>query len=147
LRFGVTADVVVRGKALGGGMPLAAFCGRRALMVRMAPAGPVYQAGTYAAHPISVAAALASLDALDEDPGVYERLEATGTTLQQGFEDAAGAARVPLSLQRVGSMWTAFFSKQPVRSWDDAAAVDAPRYAAFFRGMLERGVLLPPSAF
>jgi len=84
---------------------------------------------------------------LDGDPGVYERLEAAGRRLAQGLEDAAAHARVPLRVQRVGSMWTAFFSDAGMDSWDQASAVDRERYGAFFRGMLGRGVLLPPSQF
>jgi len=147
LRFGVTADLIVLGKVLGGGMPLAAFGGRRALMERVAPAGPVYQAGTYAAHPLSIAAGLAVLDLLERDPGLHARLEAAGARIQNGLAEAARAAGVALEVQRVGSMWTAFFAQRPVRSWDDAAAVDTARYARFFRAMLERGMLLPPSQF
>jgi glutamate-1-semialdehyde 2,1-aminomutase len=128
-------------------MPLAAYGGREDLMALVAPAGPVYQAGTYAAHPLAIAAALASLDALDADPGLYERIERTGETLERGLAEAARRAGVALQVQRVGSMWTPFFGDLPVRSWDDAASVDPKRYAAFFRGMLARGVLLPPSQF
>ncbi len=146
-RFGVKPDLILLGKVLGGGMPLAAFGGRRALMERVAPSGPVYQAGTYAAHPLSVAAGLAVLDALDADPGLYARLEAAGERIAQALNEAAVRARVPLQVQRVGSMWTPFFSSTPVRSWDDAKAVDTRCHAAFFRGMLSRGILLPPSAF
>ncbi len=146
-RSGVTPDMVLLGKVLGGGMPLAAFGGLRSLMERVAPAGPVYQAGTYAAHPLSVAAGLAVLDALDADPAVYARLEVTGERVAQGLHEAAERAGVPLQVQRVGSMWTPFFSPAPVRSWDDAGAVDTRRYAAFFRGMLRRGILFAPSAF
>jgi glutamate-1-semialdehyde 2,1-aminomutase len=146
-RFGITPDLVLLGKVLGGGLPLAAFGGRRDLMERVAPAGPVYQAGTYAAHPLAIAAALAVLDELDADPGLYARLEEAGERLARGLGEAAARAGVPLSLQRIGSMWTPFFSPRPVRSWDDAGAVDRARHAAFFRGMLERGILLPPSAF
>jgi glutamate-1-semialdehyde 2,1-aminomutase len=146
-RFGITPDLTVMGKVLGGGMPLAAYGGRRDLMERIAPAGPVYQAGTYAAHPLSVAAARAVLDELDAQPDLYDRLEATAAGLQKGLEDAAANAGVPVQVQRVGSMWTVFFSEKPVRSWDDAGAVVKSRYAAFFRRMFERGVLLPPSQF
>jgi glutamate-1-semialdehyde 2,1-aminomutase len=146
-RYGVTPDLLALGKVLGGGMPLAAFGGRAKLMSLVAPAGPVYQAGTYAAHPLAVAAALASLNVLDGDPGLYERLEAASSRLAQGLEDAAARARVPLQVQRVGSMWTAFFSAAGMESWDGASAIDRERYAAFFRGMLKRGVLLPPSQF
>jgi glutamate-1-semialdehyde 2,1-aminomutase len=146
-RFAVTPDLVLLGKVLGGGMPLAAFAGRAALMDLVAPAGPVYQAGTYAAHPLAIAAALAVLDALDADPGVYERLEKAGGHVAAELADAARQAGVALQVQRVGSMWTPFFSETPVRSWDDEPLVDRKRHAAFFRAMLERGILLPPSAF
>ena len=146
-RFGITPDLILLGKVLGGGLPLAACGGRRALMERLAPAGPVYQAGTYAAHPLAIAAALAVLDTIEADPGLYARLEAAGERLERGLLKAAAHAAVPLQVQRVGSMWTPFFSPQPVRSWDDAGAVDRSRFAAFFRGLLARGVLLPPSAF
>lgn len=145
-RYGVTPDLVVLGKVLGGGMPLSAFGGRRDLMRLIAPDGPVYQAGTFAAHPLSIAASLATLDALDADPGLYGRLDQTGARLAAGLQSAAQDAGVPLQVQRVGSMWTPFFSPRPVRSWDDAAGVNTARYARFFRAMLARGVLLPPSA-
>jgi glutamate-1-semialdehyde 2,1-aminomutase len=128
-------------------MPLAAFGGRASLMSLVAPEGPVYQAGTYAAHPLSVAAGRAALEAIDATPGFYETLEARGARLQAGLEAAARDAGVAVSVQRVASMWTAFFSPRPVRSWDDAAAVDRDGHARFFRAMLARGILLPPSAF
>jgi len=146
-RFGVTPDLVLLGKALGGGMPLAAYGGRRDLMERVAPAGPVYQAGTYAAHPLAIAAALATLDVLDATPGLWDQLEEVASRVADGIDSAASDAGVDLCLQRVASMWTPFFGNRPVRSWDDAAAVDTARYSRFFRGMLERGVLLPPSQF
>jgi glutamate-1-semialdehyde 2,1-aminomutase len=146
-RFGVTPDLVTLGKVLGGGLPLAAFGGRRDLMSRISPSGPVYQAGTFAAHPLAIAAGLATFRVLDADPGLYDRLEASGARLADGIAAAARAAGVPLTVQRVGSMWTPFFSSRPVRSWADADAVDSQRHAAFFRAMLARGVLLPPSAF
>jgi glutamate-1-semialdehyde 2,1-aminomutase len=146
-RFGIVPDLILLGKALGGGMPLAAYGGRRDLMSHVAPAGPVYQAGTYAAHPLAIAAALATLDVLDETPALWDQLEGAGARLARGLESAAAAAEVPLALQRVGSMWTPFFSARPVRSWDDAAQIDTTRYGRFFRAMLERGVLLPPSQF
>jgi len=146
-RYGVTPDLVTLGKIIGGGVPLAAFGGERSLMQRVAPSGPVYQAGTYAAHPLAIAAGLATLDAIDAQPDLYETLERRGARLQQGLEEGARAAGAGVSVQRVGSMWTVFFSARPVASWDDAAAVDREAYARFFRAMLKRGVLLPPSAF
>jgi glutamate-1-semialdehyde 2,1-aminomutase len=146
-RFGVRPDLLTLGKALGGGMPIAAFGGRRDLMTKLSPAGPVYQAGTYAAHPLAVAAAHAVLDALDEDPGLWTRLERAADRLEEGLIAAANAAQVPLVFQRVGSMWTPFFTDARVRSWDEAKQADRVAWGAFFRAMLERGVLLPPSQF
>jgi glutamate-1-semialdehyde 2,1-aminomutase len=146
-RFGVTPDLVTLGKILGGGMPLAAFGGRAGIMGLVAPEGPVYQAGTYAAHPLAIAAGLATMDILERTPGFHDGLEAAGRRLQEGLEAAARERGVALRVQRVGSMWTAYFSDRPVRSWADAPAVDTAAYAVFFRAMLERGVLLPPSAF
>ena len=146
-RYGVTPDLVTLGKVIGGGMPLAAFGGRASLMRQVAPSGPVYQAGTYAAHPLAVAAGLAMLDAIDALPDLYDTLERRGARLQYALGAAARDAGVPVSVQRVGSMWTVFFSALPVTCWDDAAAVDRPAQARFFRAMLARGVLLPPSPF
>jgi glutamate-1-semialdehyde 2,1-aminomutase len=146
-RYGVTPDLIALGKVVGGGMPLSAFGGRRDLLSLVAPQGPVYQAGTYAAHPVAVAAGRATLEVIDRTPGFYDVLDARGARLASGLIAAAREAGVPVSVQRVGSMWTVFFSSRPVRSWDDAAAVDREAHARFFRAMLARGVLLPPSAF
>jgi glutamate-1-semialdehyde 2,1-aminomutase len=146
-RYSITPDLITLGKVVGGGLPLAAFGGKRSLMELVAPSGPVYQAGTFAAHPLAIAAGLAMLDAIDATPDLYDVLEARGAGLQSALTDAASAAGIPISFQRVGSMWTLFFSEKPVRSWDDADAVSRERYARFFRGMLERNVLLPPSPF
>jgi glutamate-1-semialdehyde 2,1-aminomutase len=143
----VTPDLVALGKVVGGGLPLAAVGGRADLLRQLAPEGPVYQAGTYAAHPLSVAAGLATLDAIDATPGLYDTLEAHGARLESGLVAAARAAGVAAAVQRVASMWTVFFSAAPVRSWDDAAHVDRAAYGRFFRAMLARGVLLPPSPF
>jgi glutamate-1-semialdehyde 2,1-aminomutase len=146
-RYAVTPDLITLGKVVGGGLPLAVFGGRRSLMELVAPAGPVYQAGTFAAHPLAIAAGLAMLDAIDAKPDLYEVLEARGAHLESALTAAARAVGVPVSFQRVGSMWTLFFSEKPVRSWDDADAVSRERYARFFRAMLARNVLLPPSPF
>ncbi|MBK5254601.1 MAG: aminotransferase class III-fold pyridoxal phosphate-dependent enzyme, partial [Vicinamibacteria bacterium] len=146
-RYGITPDLITLGKVVGGGLPLAALGGRRDLMQMMAPAGPVYQAGTYAAHPLAVAAGLAALDVIDATPDLYAQLEGQGAALESGLNTCAERAGVAARVQRVGSMWTLFFSKRSVRSWDDADAVDREAYAQFFRGMLARGVLLPPSPF
>lgn len=146
-RYGVTPDLVTLGKIAGGGVPLAAFGGRADLMQLVAPAGTVYQAGTYAAHPLAVAAGLATLDVIDRTPGLYDTLEARGARLHAGLAAAAHAAGIAVSVQRVGSMWTVFFSAAPIRAWEDAAGASRGAFAAFFRAMLARGILLPPSAF
>jgi glutamate-1-semialdehyde 2,1-aminomutase len=146
-RYGVTPDLITLGKIIGGGLPLAAFGGSRSLMKLVAPEGPVYQAGTFAAHPLAIAAGLAMLDAIDANVELYNILEARGAALESALTAAAGEAGVPVSMQRVASMWTMFFSERPIRSWDDADAVDRERYARFFRAMLARDILLPPSPF
>jgi len=146
-RYGITPDLITLGKIIGGGLPLAAFGGNRSLMKLVAPEGPVYQAGTFAAHPLAIAAGLAMLDAIDANVELYNILEARGAALESALTAAASAAGVPVSMQRVASMWTMFFSERPIRSWDDAAAVDRERYARFFRAMLARNILLPPSPF
>jgi len=145
--YGVTPDMITFGKIAGGGLPLAGFGGSRALMELVAPAGPVYQAGTYAASPLAIAAGLAAFDVIDGHPHLYRLLDDRTARLATALTDAARASGVPVQVQRVGSMWTVFFSGRPVRSWDDADAVDRDAYARFFRGMISRGVLLPPSAF
>jgi glutamate-1-semialdehyde 2,1-aminomutase len=145
--WNVVPDMTTVGKIAGGGLPLAAFCGRRDLMQLVAPAGPVYQAGTYAANPLAIAAGLAAFDVIDRTPGLYPLLDRRTAALADGLTAAARDAGVPIVLQRVASMWTAFFSARRVRSWDDADAVDREAFARFFRAMLARGVLLPPSAF
>lgn len=145
--YGVTPDMVTVGKIAGGGLPLAAFGGRRDLMSLVAPSGPVYQAGTYAANPLAIAAGLAAFDTIDRTPDLYATLDARTMRLQNALQTAADEARVSVRVQRVASMWTAFFSNRPIRSWDDAEAVDRQAFARFFRGMLTRGVLLPPSPF
>ena len=146
-RYGVTPDLITLGKIIGGGLPLAAFGGQRSLMQLVAPEGPVYQAGTFAAHPLAITAGLAMLDAIDARIELYNVLEARGAALESAITAAASAAGAAVSMQRVASMWTLFFSDRPIRSWDDAAAVNRERYARFFRAMLARNILLPPSPF
>jgi len=146
-RYGVTPDLVTLGKIAGGGLPLAAFGGRRELMSMVAPAGPVYQAGTYAAHPLAVAAGLATFAVIDATPDLYEDLERTGESLELSLQKVIAAAGVAAVVQRVGAMWTMFFAAGPVGSWAEAAAVDRDAYVAFFTGMMARGILLPPSPF
>jgi glutamate-1-semialdehyde 2,1-aminomutase len=145
-RFGITPDLTTLGKVVGGGFPLAAYGGRREIMQKMAPAGPVYQAGTLSGNPVAVSAGLAQL-ALLEDGAAYDVLEARGAQLEAGLGEAARAAGVPATINRVGSMITAFFTEGPVRSYEDARASDTARFTRFFQAMLDRGVYLAPSQF
>jgi glutamate-1-semialdehyde 2,1-aminomutase len=142
-REGVTPDLTILGKVIGGGLPAAAYAGRRDLMERIAPAGDVYQAGTLSGNPLATAAGLATLGRLDED--AYRRLDATTERLAAGLREAA--AGVPVQVSHTTGLLTVFFSETPVRDYDDARACDTDRYATFCRAMLERGVYLPPSQF
>ena len=144
--YGVRPDLTCLGKIIGGGLPVGAYGGSRAIMEHVAPLGGVYQAGTLSGNPLAVAAGLTTLRAL-EDPKVYGRLDALGARLERGLAEAAEKAGVPLAINRVGSMLTAFFCAGPVRDYAGARVADAARYARFFHAMLERGVALAPSQF
>jgi glutamate-1-semialdehyde 2,1-aminomutase len=137
--FGVTPDLTILGKIVGGGLPLAAFGGRTEIMDRLAPIGDVYQAGTLSGNPVATAAGLAVLRRLG-DPSVYEGLERRGARLERGL---APHGRV----QRVGAMATLFMTDEPVRNFDDAQRSDTDRYGALFRHLLERGIYVAPSQF
>jgi glutamate-1-semialdehyde 2,1-aminomutase len=145
-RLGVTPDLTVLGKIVGGGLPLGAYGGRRDVMERVMPAGPVFQAGTLSGNPLAVAAGIATLRELRDQPP-YDRLEQLGARLEDGLRDQATAAGVPHHLARCGSMWTLFFAAQPVTDYDTARASDTARFARFFWAMLDRGVYLPCSQF
>ena len=144
-REGVTPDLTVLGKVIGGGVPAAAFAGRRDLMERVAPAGDVYQAGTLSGNPLATAAGLATLRLLDG--AAYDRLDAVSRALAEGLREAAARAGVPVQVPWTTGLLTLFFSDGPVCDYDDARACDLDRHAAFCRGMLDRGVYLPPSQF
>jgi glutamate-1-semialdehyde 2,1-aminomutase len=144
--YGVRPDLTCLGKIIGGGLPVGAYGGPRALMERVAPLGGVYQAGTLSGNPLAVAAGLATLRAL-EDPAVYRRLESLGAGLEEGLRGAARATGVPLAVNRVGSMLTAFFTDGPVTDYASARRSDTRRYARYFHAMLERGVFLAASQF
>jgi glutamate-1-semialdehyde 2,1-aminomutase len=142
--YGVRPDLTILGKIAGGGLPLAAFGGRADVMDELAPAGPIYQAGTLSGNPLATAAALVVLRRL-RDPAVYERLERIGARLEAALLEAAGEEAV--CVQRVGAMATLFFHAGPVRSFDEARASDIERYAAWFRHLLARGIYVAPSQF
>ena len=144
--FGITPDLTCLGKVIGGGLPLAAYGGRRDLMQRIAPAGDVYQAGTLSGNPLAVAAGLATLAELAA-PGAYERLSAASGALADGIRVAASAAGIPMQSASVGGMWGFFFTDQPVTDYASAKSADTDRYARFFHAMLDAGVYLAPSQF
>ncbi len=145
-RYGVSPDLTVLGKIIGGGLPVGAYGGRREIMACVAPLGGVYQAGTLSGNPLAVAAGLETLRA-SREPGVYETLETRAAALEAGLREAAARARAPVTVNRVGSMLTGFFTAGPVTDWASAARADRARYGAFFHAMLARGVYLAPSQF
>jgi glutamate-1-semialdehyde 2,1-aminomutase len=144
-RYGVMPDLTIMGKVVGGGLPAAAYGGSRELMTRIAPAGPVYQAGTLSGNPLAVAAALATLEQLDQR--AYGRLAAATETLASGLREAAGEAGRPVQVQSVTGLVTTFFSETPVRDYAGATACDLDSYGAWCRALLDRGVYPPPSQF
>jgi glutamate-1-semialdehyde 2,1-aminomutase len=143
--FGVTPDLVVLGKVVGGGFPLAAFGGRADLLRQLAPEGGVYQAGTLSGNPVAVAAGLAQLRLLDD--AAYAALEACAQRLAAGLADAFASHGVAAQIPRVASLFSIFFTDIPVRDYSGARASDHGRYARFFNGMLARGHYLPPSGY
>jgi glutamate-1-semialdehyde 2,1-aminomutase len=143
--FGVRPDLTCLGKIIGGGLPVGAYGGRADIMRLVAPAGPVYQAGTLSGNPLAMTAGLWSLRRLS--PRIYTALAARGRPLAAGLADAARAANVPLQVNAFGSLLTPFFVKAPVRDYTSALAADTGAYGRFFHGMLARGVYAPPSQF
>ncbi|MBW3588190.1 MAG: glutamate-1-semialdehyde 2,1-aminomutase [Actinobacteria bacterium] len=144
--FGISPDLTVMGKVIGGGLPIGAYGGRRELMEMVAPAGPVYQAGTLSGNPLSVAAGLAALEQLGNgDP--YGTLDSLGRLLSDGLQAEAKNAGVPLTVQRVGSMMTAFFTDMEVFDLEGAKTSDTDGFARFFHQLLDGGVYWPPSQF
>ncbi len=144
----LTPDLVTLGKIVGGGLPVGVFGGRRELMEMLSPVGPVYQAGTLSGNPLAMAAGLATITYLEEHSAeVYPHLEAMTKKLAEGVAAEAARAGVPVTLNRVGSMWTWFFTAGPVQNYDDAAKSNTTAFGHFHRAMLDRGVWLPPSQF
>jgi len=144
-RFAVVPDLTTLGKVIGGGLPVAAYGGRRALMECVAPVGPVYQAGTLSGNPLAMAAGVATLETLT--PALHDRLTIATTTLVRGLAEIAARHGVPFTADSAGSMWGFFFSAEPVRSFAAAKQSDVERFRRFFHAALERGVYLAPSPF
>ncbi|MDR2338835.1 MAG: glutamate-1-semialdehyde 2,1-aminomutase [Deltaproteobacteria bacterium] len=145
--YGVKPDLSILGKIVGGGLPLAAFGGRRDIMERLAPLGDVYQAGTLSGNPLAVAAGISAIRRLKSEFGAYGRVNYMGKRWAEGLLTLAKAKGIPATVNHVGSMSTLFFTEGPVTDYETAKKSDTGRYAKYFRGMLDRGVWLPPSQF
>jgi glutamate-1-semialdehyde 2,1-aminomutase len=143
--YGIRPDLVTFGKVIGGGLPVGAFGGRPEVMDRIAPAGPVYQAGTLSGNPLAMAAGIATLRQMGK--AQYDRLEVLGQRLEGGLVDAARGAGAKVQVNRVGSMITVFFSPDPVFDAASARKADTKKFARYFKAMLENGIYLPPSQF
>ena len=144
--YEVQPDLTTLGKVIGGGLPVGAYGGRREIMEMVAPAGPVYQAGTLSGNPLAMAAGIATLRELQK-PEVWPALEARAQELAGGLRRLAQEAGIGLQVQSVGTMLTPFFTRQPVTDWASASRADTQAYARFHRAMLERGIYLAPSQF
>ena len=143
--YGVRADLVTYGKIIGGGMPVGAYGGSRKLMELVAPLGPVYQAGTLSGNPVAMAAGLAQLRILKNNPEIYTELERKGALLEEGLKDALSG--IPVLVNRVGSLLTVFFTEQPVTGYDQARSSDLTRFRQWYHGLLSRGIYAAPSQF
>ncbi|TAN22346.1 MAG: glutamate-1-semialdehyde-2,1-aminomutase [Acidobacteria bacterium] len=146
-RYGVTPDMATLGKIIGGGLPVGAYGGRADLMRRVAPLGPVYQAGTLSGNPLAMAAGVATLKAIAGQPNLYANLEQRGAQLEEGVNAAIAATGAAARVQRVGAMLTVFFSSSPVRNFTEVSACDTAAFARFHAALLQAGVLWPPSQF
>jgi glutamate-1-semialdehyde 2,1-aminomutase len=139
-RYNIKPDLTTLGKVIGGGLPVGAYGGRRDIMSKVAPAGPIYQAGTLSGNPLAVAAGLAMLRHLEAHPEIYDQLERRAAEL-------CAAVPAGITVNRVGSMFTFFFTDRPVTDWDSAKIADTAKFGRYFRGMLDRGIYLAPSQF
>jgi glutamate-1-semialdehyde 2,1-aminomutase len=145
--YGIKPDLTTFGKVIGGGLPVGAYGGRRNIMQMIAPAGPVYQAGTLSGNPLAMTAGIETLKIIDEDENFYSRLEDISSDLESGFRDAMGEMGLNYTLNRVGSMFTLFFTESAVKDFDSAKTSDTVKFAAYFSAMLHAGIYLPPSQF
>lgn len=145
--YGVLPDLTTFGKIIGGGLPVGAYGGRREIMELIAPAGPVYQAGTLSGNPLAMTAGIETLRVIDEDSNFYDRLEDIGRRLELGIRDSLAGFGLNYTLNRVGSMFTLFFTDKPVTDFASAKTSDTTKFATYFNRMLEQGIYLPPSQF
>jgi glutamate-1-semialdehyde 2,1-aminomutase len=145
--YGIKPDLTVFGKIIGGGMPVGAYGGRKDIMSKISPTGPVYQAGTLSGNPVAMAAGIKTLHILRDNPGIYEELDRKGRMLEQAFTDAARKYGIPSVVNRVGSMLSAFFTGDKVVDYQTAVKSDTARFAKYFKAMLESGVYVAPSQY
>lgn len=146
-KYNIKPDLTCLGKIVGGGLPMAVFGGSREIMSQVAPAGPIYQAGTLSGNPIAVTAGLATLSILQQNPTVFKRLNQATETLCQGLKELGAKHNVPVQVQYVGSMFTLFFSDKPVHNFDDASACDMEAFKKFFHYNLSHGIYYAPSQY
>jgi glutamate-1-semialdehyde 2,1-aminomutase len=144
--YNIMPDLTALGKVIGGGLPVGAYAGRREIMQTVAPAGPMYQAGTLSGNPLAMTAGLETLKAIRE-PGVFEKMVSGVEKLAKGVRSAAEEAGIPIYQTQVGTMFCLYFSEQPVSNWDTAAKSNTNRYASYFHALLEEGVYFAPSQF
>jgi glutamate-1-semialdehyde 2,1-aminomutase len=145
--YGVRADIVTFGKVIGGGLPVGAFAARKEIMNFLAPVGPVYQAGTLSGNPLAMAAGLAMLTQLNENPEIFSSLASKTEYLHHGLDKILSESKLEYTINRVGSMISIHFSEIPVTNFKTAAIANNALFKQFFHGMLEEGIYLPPSAF
>ncbi len=145
--YGITPDLTTLGKIIGGGLPVGAYGGRREIMEMVAPAGSMYQAGTLSGNPLAMTAGLMTLSILNENRSLYKQLDRRADVLNEGIADNLKSLDLPFTSNRVGSMFTMFFTERDVRNWDDAASCDKELYGRYFHEMLGRGIYLAPSQF
>ncbi|MCC8169421.1 MAG: glutamate-1-semialdehyde 2,1-aminomutase [Oscillospiraceae bacterium] len=145
--FGIEPDIITFGKIIGGGLPVGAYGGKREIMEFISPLGPVYQAGTLSGNPLAMAAGLAQLTYLRENPQIYDLLEESGAYLEAGFNEAAKTAGADVCINRVGSMMSVFFTKERVEDFDTANTSDTEKFKIYFKSMLNSGIYLAPSQF
>ncbi|KAF1682274.1 glutamate-1-semialdehyde 2,1-aminomutase [Veillonella sp. R32] len=146
-KYGIKPDLTCLGKIVGGGLPMAVFGGSREIMNHVAPAGPIYQAGTLSGNPIAMTAGLATLSILQQDPTVFKRIEQATDMLCEGLRERAAKYNIPVQVQSVGSMFTLFFSAKPVLNFDDASACDMEAFKKFFHYNLSHGIYYAPSQY
>ncbi|WHH59214.1 glutamate-1-semialdehyde 2,1-aminomutase [Petroclostridium sp. X23] len=145
--YNITPDLTTFGKIIGGGLPVGAYGGKREIMEKVSPVGPVYQAGTLSGNPIAMAAGLETLTMLKENPSIYEELERKSKQLEEGLKEHIGQLALPMSFNRVGSMLCMFFTGEKVKDYKSAVTSDTQKFARYFRNMLQTGIYIAPSQY